>query len=431
MRIKIPYLTTNLQKDIIITLYLAPLWWVLGVSIFIYHAVTIWLFLKLMIISINNHERIRIARPVRFLILITIIYGISLVINYPKNEIQRTMASLYNYSFWVMGLVLIVVIHNSFDMGAVKKLTAPLRFNVITIGILATIFVIFWLSGHKEIEYKSLLLSILPGIGQIPLLKASTTLGFVHTDWFAFRPLPRIEIMAPHGPAVAALIILMTPIAATYYSSRKSGSYWAIIFLGLFSLLATLARSATLALVIAICTVYLFNKRHRLMFLMLSVSLIIFTLPLLEVIVEWFSSLRSGSSSSRFMVYEETLRLIKRENILIGIGVKPRESDISIPIGSHSMYLGMLLKTGLLGLLSFILFQINIIKTWFRLIKEKMKPETRDIFNHTGVSLIAASLFLFTQDLDAPQLVAFLYFLMIGILTVISKEVLSRNVENV
>ncbi len=431
MRIKIPYLTTNLQKDIIITLYLAPLWWILGFSIFVYHAVTLWLFLKLMILSINKHERIRITRPVKFLILITIIYGLSLLINYPKNEIQRTIASLYNYSFWVMGLVLIVVIYNSFDIDAVKKLTAPLRFNVITIGILAIIFVLFWLSGHKEIEYKSLLLSVVPAIAEIPLLKASATLGFVHTDWFAFRPLPRIEIMAPHGPAVAALIILMTPIAATYYSNKRAGSYRIIIFLGLFSLLATLARSATFALVIAISTVYLFNKRHRLVFLILSVSLIIFTLPLLEVIVEWFNNMRSGSSSSRLMVYEETLRLIKRQNIFIGIGVKPRESDISIPIGSHSMYLGLLLKTGLLGLISFVLFQINIIKTWLGLVRKKMKPETRDILNHTGVSLIAASLFLFTQDLDAPQLVAFLYFLLIGVLTVISKEVLSKDVEKV
>jgi hypothetical protein len=75
--------------------------------------------------------------------------------------------------------------------------------------------------------------------------------------------------------------------------------------------------------------------------------------------------------------------------------------------------------------------QLHILKKWFDGIKQKMSEELRMAWNGVGVSLIAMSLWMATEDLDAPQMVACLYFLIIGLMAVLQKEALTGHAEHV
>lgn len=427
MRIKIPYITTSLEKDIIITLYLAPLWWILGFSIFIYQAVTFWLLVKVTVTSIVKRESLIIPKISLSLILLIIVYGLSLMINYPYNETIRTVASFYNLSFWIMGLALIIVVYNSLNVESIHTLSKALRFNVIVCGILAGISVFFWFLGHKEITYPTLLLKLVPSIANIAHLKASATMSFVRTDWFAFRPLPRTAVMAPYPTALSFFLILSIPLAYTLYTGHginqriKRVSF---ILPAVATLMLTFSRTDTLAIILASLMVYILMRKHRTGFIIIIIPMLFLAFPMLSEMFDYTSSLRAGSSQTRFASYKEALDTVLRTNPVIGIGVKPRVEWLQIPIGSHSMYISLLLKSGFMGLCVFIAFQLHIFRTWFNLTKLNMERKMRVIFIPIGISLISASLIMFTQDIDAPQLVAFLYFLLIGVLTVISREVL-------
>lgn len=428
MRVKIPYLTTTLETDIVITLYLAPLWWFLGFSIFIYQAVTFWLLVKVTVTSIVKRESLIIPKISLSLILLIIVYGLSLMINYPYNETIRTVASFYNLSFWIMGLALIIVVYNSLNVESIHTLSKALRFNVIVCGILAGISVFFWFLGHKEITYPTLLLKLMPSIANIAHLKASATMSFVRTDWFAFRPLPRVSIMSPYS--TAAFLIMSIPLVYLSYigdGCRENIYRWGIVFLGTFTALLMLARTDTVAFIIASAMVYTLTKKHRLGFIVLIIFALLISFPLLVELFDYIYSMRGGSSHARFVIYRETLNVVWRKNILMGIGIKPREDWIEIPIGSHSMYLSLLIKTGLMGLFAFLAFQLHVFMTWFRLAKSRENGEKGVIINALGISIIAGNLSLFTLDLDAPQLIAFMYFLLTGILTIISREFLMKK----
>ncbi len=428
MKIKVPYITTSLESDIIITLYLARLWWVLGFSIFIYHVIALWGLNKLLVSSAGHHTHIEIPRLIVFPVLLTFFYGLSLIINFQQNEPQRTVASIYNFSFWIMGLILILVVYNTFTKYSLIRFANALGFNIAFIGILSVISILLWMMGIKNIGYRTPLLITLPSLANIPLLKYSATIGLINIDWFANTSWPRLKVLGPYSTAVAASLIMMLPLFVAIGDSRRI--YKIIITgVGIFALLLTLSRTAIIAFFIAIIIVYIFNKKHRIALIIALLLFVLLIWPVLTTISGLFSDLRKGSSDLRLDMYRYTIETVMRASPIIGIGVKPREHFFMIPVGSHSMYLSFFLKAGVLGLISFLGMQWYILKKWIDSTKQHISGGMRLARNAVGISLIAMCMWMATEDLDAPQLVAYLYFLLIGIFAVLQREALTEHGE--
>lgn len=74
-----------------------------------------------------------------------------------------------------------------------------------------------------------------------------------------------------------------------------------------------------------------------------------------QILFQIFNS-RSGSNATRFIVYEESLRAINGVGMLLGAGVR-LPSSVGILLGSHSMYMSFIYRTGVLGsLIIFVMF---------------------------------------------------------------------------
>jgi O-antigen ligase len=103
------------------------------------------------------------------------------------------------------------------------------------------------------------------------------------------------------------------------------------------------------------------------------------------------------------------------------MGAKPRENFLSIPVGSHSTYISVLYRVGIMGLLAFIAFQISCIFAWLRIRINLIGRDQHRLWSILGVALIAMSIWMIGEDIDAPQLVAFLYFILVGIIFAFGK----------
>lgn len=416
---KIPYINTGIAFDIASTLFLAPIWWVLGVSIFIYHIVSVFLVFKLILVFSLGSRGLRAPTGLIPLLCLIIFYFISILLNMPFNDTIRTAASLYNWSFWIMGLFIILVIYNIFAIEDVRLLTKAMMVNCLIIGILAICALLFWKTGHHvAIEYPTPLFLLIGGLNKIAHLQASATINIMSLDWFSLSKYPRLSIMAPYYTALGGMMLIMLPFLLT---GRKTLVNILSMTGGAIALLFSLSRLSIFALAIGFLFVRVLNYKHWFLLILLLVLIVIFSMPVLVNIFNAANELRVGSSSLRFDLYSHTFVEVMDKNIWLGMGAKPRENFLSIPVGSHSTYISVLYRVGIMGLLAFIAFQISCIFAWLRIRINLIGRDQHRLWSILGVALIAMSIWMIGEDIDAPQLVAFLYFILVGIIFAFGK----------
>jgi len=175
------------------------------------------------------------------------------------------------------------------------------------------------------------------------------------------------------------------------------------------------------------------NIKRRTFFIIFQFILIILIVFIILIspinIINKIVEFRKGSSEFRVKLYKTTLSQAIQHPIL-GYGFKPRPEEFPVPIGSHSMYFGVIYKTGFLGLFVFIAFWLSVLKKWWRQ-KNILKGDkiVWPLWYYSGVALIGGLLWMFTEDLDAPPIVAFLYFLIVGFIISLDKLKKSEAVK--
>jgi hypothetical protein len=160
----------------------------------------------------------------------------------------------------------------------------------------------------------------------------------------------------------------------------------------------------SIAVLIFVCLV-----RSRLSLIVVFISLPAFFFLLLEMNF-WsvVQSARSGSSETRFWIYQVGLALMYEVNFLTGLGVKPFVDVVpDYPVGSHSTFIGYVIKHGLLSLI-FLFFWLLFV------VKVSADKVSKFLFQRVGsVSAIATmpvalAVFMF-EDIDAYELNALLF----------------------
>jgi O-antigen ligase len=180
------------------------------------------------------------------------------------------------------------------------------------------------------------------------------------------------------------------------------------------------SRTAIFGIVFASVIVFvLLNLRKSFFMKVVPVVLIILIVVLILVppkkIYDTLYDFRKGSSIWRARLYSLTLNQAVKKPIL-GHGFKPRTEDFPVPIGSHSTYIGVVYKTGFLGFMVFCLFWGLVLRKWWvqkRAVNEK--PAFYNLWIYTGIGLLSGILWMLTEDLDAPPIAAFLFFIVVGL----------------
>ena len=138
--------------------------------------------------------------------------------------------------------------------------------------------------------------------------------------------------------------------------------------------------------------------------------------PWLVMLLQFVMELREGSTVGRASLYTYSLGQLKGVDWVLGVGLRPREESLEFPVGSHSTYLSFIFKTGMAGFMTLIAFQLSLFSRWYKLRSLVQKDRTALIlWRGFGIIFMTMAFWMFSEDIDAPQFLAFLYFSYIGI----------------
>lgn len=399
---------------------LTPLWWVSGLSFMVYQ-ITAFLMLLLMIHQAGRSgAAVFLPRTFFFLSLIILIYGFSFAIHAGSYPEIRSVASIYNLSFWLTGIALVAVLSNVFTVHDMPAVLRVFPFLAFVAGGLAAAMLVLSFAGVHHLAFPTPLYGLATRIfGAAPLIDTTFYIKALSQDWFASFFRPRFNVFAPYPTAAGGVLGMMLILLWTWACVREKTRVWWVILLvaaNFMALCMTLSRTAILGFVMSFILV-MCAHRKRFFFGILFILMALFFLGhWIEKGLDWVLVLRQGSSDNRLSLYRESLSQLEGVDWFIGLGLKPREEVSNFPVGSHSTYLSVVFKTGVTGLAIFILMQANLFWRWYRL-GSALGGSPQAFFFWRGLGWVFCFMvfWMMTDDIDAPQFVAFLYFSMIGI----------------
>ena len=419
----------NAEKWILLTLLLTPVWWVLGVNVFIYQVIIFFFFFKLVFNMIMSRASFALPKPVMWLALFLWFYFLSVLINIGNQPAQRLLASFNNYLLYVMGFMMMLLLYRDASENWIPEFFRTAKNISFISGILTLVFVALWFAGLKHIEFDALLARLLPVVKNSPFFYLLTTIRVTGTDWF-MEQVPRISLYSIAFIGSGNFMAMMLPGLMGYYALTKSRWIFAVVFLTAFLPLAfSLSRTAVCSFIGAYIFVTVIEKGTKFYWAIIYLMLGVLSAGSIYHGLEWLFNFRSHSTIGRLDVYQDAIEMVMENNPLMGLGVRIREGFSLMQIGSHSNYVELLLVTGMLGLAIFVSFQVSTFILWWRDKRYLQTSEEKIYWKYLGMSFIGANGTILTSSLSALPFIAYTYFLVVSSILVLSKQVRKHYLE--
>lgn len=357
----------------------------------------------------------------RLLLLFCSAYALSLVINYHNaGSTGRFIGGLYNLSIWVMGFLLLAALARAGTLKGFQRWLRGLAYFGLITSSVTCIGLLAWEFGVHTLQIVS---PFLPRSAQHSSLAASAWISFVYPGWF-YTVAPRSASIVNYATHLGFVIV--ATILATILVARNRR--WSLLTLSLFlapqfvALAVSQGRTAVAALCLAaIHTFFYTNRRKTLLLLAGSVAAVValwFIAPnmFLNLLKSLIYGARNGSAAGRFAIYAGDIA-VWRQNPILGFGYKVfdwQNMGSFLSLGSESTYLGVLTKTGLLGTLPFLAFLLALYFQWHSLGKRMRSGLARSHWLYLGATLVVFAMLMLTEDLDATQVVPFIFFVTAG-----------------
>lgn len=399
----------------LLAIYLMPVWWILGVDFIIFHVFSIIILLKSPS-AVKPKDNFHL-----FILFILFALVFSLIFNLIAGNVDsyRFFAALNNASVLFVGYVFYGYFTLKFrsDPLYIEELYKACSRVFIFFMIVALVMAYFVLRGSAvSVAFPTLFGLITP---KLPgLLGEYQSILLVGQNFFNGETTPRLYVLAPFATGSAILCAITGYLAYAYYRHRSRGVRVILLSLMLVGVMLTLTRSATAALLLGFIflTALYFKGRGLIILMMLFPIGIVLSAAIVPGLLQDLNSMRQGSSDTRFLVYEKSVQSVVDENQLIGFGVKPRTNDVGIPIGSHSTFLSILVRSGFIGMFlaiaAFILIPLSRV---FKLVVEcfignRLKGERRLLAAANCALYLSCLTFLVFQDIDAYASLCVLIF---------------------
>jgi O-Antigen ligase len=436
-KLGLPFITTRVSTDLVLFFVLWPLWTILGITQFLGPVLMMLLVFKLLIV--HSRQKREIVIPFFLFSVMSAFLFFSLVSGLHIQEKQWNLVFLRNLALYIGALaVFIIVINITKDEADLLRIIKGLNFMVFLaslIGLAVILGIIPIQPGivapishvlperirDSEFLYKT----IHPALGDHYRLDLPNM-------WVR-----RINSLSPYANMFAAVLIILLPFQVFLFRLAKGWKrIWFSFNIGLvaINLLFTFSRSALISFLFG-CLYFGFLNVKRFLGLLqrplIIISLILLILLFLSVLREPVLVAKSSSSASRILIYQKTIESW-RGSPVFGWGTERNmavvgESPKRPPLGSHSYYLAILYRYGLVGL---ILFSV-IIGLLFKEIKKIRILAANNTFlgklgRYAGwafVMIIIQSIFI-VMDFDIVLL--FLIWTTWGIIVAIRK-MLEKN----
>ncbi len=354
------------------------------------------LFGILALFLLKSKFKIKLNKAVIFLLGYILINFVSIVVNsFKTNELQRILAALNTCFIWLVASLMFCYYRQvTIDKEKIKKY---LVINIYILIALALITIIM-----DKLNLKS------------PYLLSRNLYQY---EWLSNKEKLRFFGFMEYSNLVDFFYLLCFPFAFEYIKNKHKKLYVVIFtILSAIPVIMTNSRLGIFLIIVVVASslydISTNNKRTKKMMIVfliiciLSISLI-FNQDIIQKIKEIIYS-RQGSTSMRNAIYSLSLEKTLHNSILIGNGIK--EIYNGYPLGSHSTFLGIFYKTGIIGsifaIIGLILMQINT----FISLKNKNKSIVYII------CLLCVLCFLIIEDLDGANWLIVLYFSLLGII---------------
>jgi len=386
-KLVIPFVTTKISTDITLFFILLPIWMILGVTQFFGPILMVLLFLKLLVIhSKDNRE---IVLPFFLTTIIVIFLLSSLISGLHIKEKYWNLVFLRNLSVYLAALLLFLVTINSIKT---KHDILKILWGLSIMAFIASVFGLFVILDviPVKINIVTPISYILPeNIKNSDFLNSILNPSFGNYIKFFNLKVKRISSIFPYPNMYAAVLIILLPFQIFLFKvSRKIKKKFIFLnsLLILINLFFTYSRSAFLALLFGFFGfAYLNRKRYhhsykKVIYVALSIFIVLLSIIIISHYSEIILELKSGSTRTRMLIYSKTLESWK-ESPIFGFGTQRNmevvgESSRVPPLGSHSTYLNLLYKYGLIGLILYLLIYVVV----FKEIKRIVTPNNDDLF---------------------------------------------------
>lgn len=431
MNLKIPFLTTRIETDLALTLVLTPVWWFSGCIIFIYPLIAALAFSKLLVISIYSGEPLRIPKSVTVFVVFLLFYLFSILLNAANLPIQRVFASFNNYSLLIMGLLLILLAYHCDAEILLKEFFKAGKVLSVLTSLLGVFFLLMWLKGHRELQWISFLGKKMSFLLNYPYFNSLLLITGTDFDIFSDIEFPRLAIYSQAPTSTGGLMVVLVPLLMGYYalSSKRKISYPFFFFLGLLTLGFSISRAAIYAFFGAFLFVEILSRGKKMAAAFGGLFIGLLASGVISQAASWVFNIRKSSNVGRLEVYEEALRIVREENLWMGVGARLRDEFTMRAVGSHGLYIEILFVTGLIGLSLFVLFQALVVRNWYSQKRYLKKDSEKKIWKFLGMSLLGTNIWLLTDTIFGLPTIAYAYFFLTGIVLLTGMILKDRGIS--
>lgn len=375
------------------TIALHPLWWILGVQVFVYPFMGWYLLYR----SLQRPSTTPLTTGWILWLLYTGVWLVSMMVNLALGtaEVGRSITALGSiFGIWMLMAIV---------WYAVRRLQIRYRVVVralVIVGICQLLFLIlgetYRLATGSVLQTQSLVLTLVPSM-PAGIFFYAQFYGFETLEWGA-EPIIRLKSFYYWSP-LAGTMSLFICMAAWGERDRR----WQVLAWlgGLLTIWLAAARAAQIGIVLAIVIALWFgSRRGRMALLGLLVPVSLLSPVILSTLYNYFFKYRSDSTEGRMALYEETYRAFL-ESPLLGFGAQGRSQVLDVPLGSHSQLYSTLYQTGALGSVILAAAWIAISLTLLKVVLQR--PLLSPVLGAwTGLSLV-----MLTGELAAGSVTVF------------------------
>lgn len=333
---------------------------------------------------------------------IATVHFFSIIINslLESYELTRLLAALNTNFIGFIALGIFSIYYYSSEKVSLEKIG---KYCLINIFILLLIYLVSFIFNIQQINF---------GFEEKVLWKADYIEGTQTVRFVGMFEYPVLE---------GLFILISLPFLSLYLINKnKKLIFFISLALCLFLIRECGSRSALILslLEICVCLWYFLETRkikretkRRIIFIAV-VTVCCFALFgfqfLKDELIELFQS-RDGSNTTRFKIYFTSIITTWQQSPLIGVGIKKMIGNY--PLGSHSTYIGIFYKTGIVGVVLLVFGLINFCSA--HISKIKRNRDKKDLFVFLSILLFALALIF--EDLDGADWLIVLFFTLEGV----------------
>lgn len=331
-------------------------------------------------------------------IIFLLIYGCAIGINAFRggHEFSRIFAAVNTWSITAVALVFYHLYRNvSIDLRRIGK------YSLINLLILVGLWLVYRIAG----------------MGMNPSILGRTLYG---DDWVDGIYSTRFLGFMDYANLVVFVVLLFYPMALYFLKGKPilSGALTLVLFPVIS---ATNSRSGILLYLIVLAAYglfwlqkaffYFYRRNKTLLFVILMAGALggcILFWDKIAGVVQSFLSMREGSNGMRTLIYSTSIQTMLKTSPVIGVGIKDMLGDY--PLGSHSTYIGVFYKAGILGGL---IYLCSIIYMAIKIIFGK---DTNRHAVTAKICLAAVLLLMVLEDVDGANWCLCVFYILLALL---------------